>query len=116
MSVEGETEKWYFEYLQRLINNDENLLCTVKFDIKINKSIHSRAKSIPAPYKVKAFHICDYESNEEEHIEQFAKILIELKSVKTINKNIVYNLGYSNFSFELWIILHKVQQLRLSKS
>lgn len=111
LSVEGETEKWYFEHLQVLINNKEELLYTVKFDIKINKSIISRAKSISAPYKVKAFHICDYESNEEMHIEQFNKILKELKDVKKINKNLVYKLGYSNFSFDLWIILHKIQQI-----
>lgn len=111
LSVEGETEKWYFEHLQMLINNKEELSYTVKFDIKINKSIISRAKSISAPYKVKVFHICDYESNEEVHTEQFNKILKELKNVKKINKNLVYKLGYSNFSFELWIILHKIQQI-----
>ena len=111
LSVEGETEKWYFEHLQMLINNKEELSYTVKFDIKINKSIISRAKSISAPYKVKVFHICDYESNEEVHTEQFNKILKELKDVKKINKNLVYKLGYSNFSFELWIILHKIKQI-----
>ena len=111
LSVEGETEKWYFEYLQMLINNKKELLYTVKFDIKINKSIISRAKSISAPYKVKVFHICDYESNEEMHAEQFNKILKELKDVKKINKNLIYKLGYSNFSFDLWIILHKIQQI-----
>lgn len=111
LSVEGETEKWYFEYLQMLINNKKELLYTVKFDIKINKSIISRAKSISAPYKVKVFHICDYESNEEVHAEQFNKILKELKDVKKINKNLIYKLGYSNFSFDLWIILHKIQQI-----
>ena len=91
--------------------NKKELLYTVKFDIKINKSIISRAKSISAPYKVKVFHICDYESNEEVHAEQFNKILKELKDVKKINKNLIYKLGYSNFSFDLWIILHKIQQI-----
>ena len=37
--MEGETEKWYFEHLQKLINNKEELPCTVKLYIKINKSI-----------------------------------------------------------------------------
>lgn len=107
LSVEGETEKWYFEHLQMLINNKEELSYTVKFDIKINKSIISRAKSISAPYKVKVFHICDYESNDESHRIQFDNILNELRNVKKINRNINYKLGYNNFSFELWIILHK---------
>lgn len=110
LSVEGDTEKWYFEYLQKLINREENLSCKVKFDIKINKSIESRAKSIPAIFKMKAFHICDYESNEDLHNEEFDRILCELKNVKKINKNVDYKLGYSNFSFDLWMILHKKQQ------
>lgn len=110
LSVEGETEKWYFEYLQDLINNKEELPYNVKFNIQIKKSIISRAKSISAPYKIKAFHICDYESNNDVHITQFNQVLEDLKNVKKINKNINYKLGYSNFSFDLWIILHKKQQ------
>ena len=66
-SVEGETEKWYFEYLQELINSTDEIPFKVNFDIKINKSIISRAKSISAIYSTKAFHICDYESNEMIH-------------------------------------------------
>ena len=110
LSVEGETEKWYFEHLQELINNTIELPYTVKLDIRINKSIISSAKSIPAPFKIKAFHICDYESNNDIHIKQFESILKDLKNVKKIKKNINYKLGYSNFAFDLWIILHKKQQ------
>lgn len=110
LSVEGETEKWYFEHLQKLINSSNQIPLKVKFDISINKSIISRAKSIPLPYKTKAFHICDYESNEEVHIAKFSQVLKDLKNVKKINKNINYSLGYSNFSFDLWIILHKKQK------
>ena len=95
LSVEGETEKWYFEHLQKLINNKEELPCTVKLYIKINKSIKSRAKAIPAPFKIKAFHICDYESNSDVHTKHFENVLKELKEVKKINKNINYKLGYS---------------------
>lgn len=110
LSVEGETEKWYFEYLQELINSTDEIPFKVNFDIKINKSIISRAKSISAIYSIKAFHICDYESNERIHKVQFERVLRELIEVKKINKKIHYKLGYSNFSFELWIILHKMQQ------
>lgn len=110
LSVEGETEKWYFEHLQELINSSEEIPFKVNFDIKINKSIISRAKSISAIYSIKAFHICDYESNDEVHKLQFARVLEELKNVEKINRKINYKLGYSNFSFDLWIILHKKQQ------
>lgn len=112
LSVEGETEKWYFERLQELINNKEELSCKVKFDPKISKSIISTAKSISAPYKhTKVFHICDYESNEEVHVKRFIRTLKELNNVNKINKNLDYKLGYSNFSFDLWMILHKKQQI-----
>lgn len=111
LSVEGETEKWYFEHLQKLINAKEEIPYNVKFDIKVNKSIESRVKSISAPYKVNAFHICDYESNEKIHTKQFENVLQELKKVKKMKRNIEYKLGYSNFSFDLWMILHKKQQI-----
>ena len=111
LSVDGETEKWYFERLQELINNKNDISYNVKFYSRINESITSTAKLIPALYKpTKVFHICDYESNEKEHLERFNKILEELNNVKKINKNLDYKLGYSNFSFDLWILLHKKQQ------
>ena len=111
LSVEGETEKWYFEHLQNLINKNEDLPCKVKFNIKIENSITSRAKTITSPYGSKIFHICDYESNEDCHIEKFNKVLSELNNVKKIKRNLVYKLGYSNYSFDLWMILHKKQQI-----
>ncbi len=111
LSVEGETEKWYFEHLQNLINKNEDLPCKVKFNIKIENSITSRAKTITSPYGGKIFHICDYESNEDCHTEKFNKVLAELNNVKKIKRNLVFKLGYSNYSFDLWMILHKKQQI-----
>ena len=107
LSVEGETEKWYFNHLQNLINNSDKASHKVIFNIKISKSITKYAKSTTVIYHSKFFHICDYESNDESHRIQFDNILNELRNVKKINRNINYKLGYSNFSFELWIILHK---------
>lgn len=110
-SVEGETEKWYLEHLQKLINNTEEIPFKIKLDIEINKSITSRMKNIVTVSKnTKAFHLCDYESNQEIHVKQFEKVLEELKNSKKINPNINYKLGYSNFTFDLWIILHKIQK------
>lgn len=111
--MEGQTEKWYFEHLQKLINDDENIPYKVKFEIKINHSVISSAKNLTLPYKMKAFHICDYESKDMLHIEQFKKVLEELKNVRKINKNLSYKLGYSNLTFDLWIILHKKMQRKL---
>ena len=62
-----------------------------------------------APYEVNCFHICDYESNSKEHRKIFQGVLEEIKDIKKINKNLIYKLGYSNYSFELWIVNHKLQ-------
>ena len=43
LSVEGETEKWYFEHLQELINNSKEIPFKVSFDIKVNKSISNES-------------------------------------------------------------------------
>ena len=94
LSVEGETEKWYFEHLQNLINENDKIPFKVKFDIKINKSIKSRVKGIPAIYKLKGFHICDYESNEQVHTDQFNIVLDDLKNVKKIKPKL--NQKYKN--------------------
>ena len=83
----------------------------VQFIIKIDKSPLGRIKAINVPVyasqKLPVFHVVDYESNEPEHVGQFKEMLDELKHIKT--KRMVYNykLGYSNFAFELWLILHK---------
>ena len=114
-SVEGETEEWYLKHLQNLINNNEKLKYKVKFNIKVCKSVLKRAKSIVAPYKIRCFHLCDYESNSEEHRKNFQEVLNQIRRVKTVNKNLIYKLGYSNYAFELWIVNHKTKCIK-SKS
>lgn len=110
-SVEGENEKWYFEHLQNLINNSEESIFNVQFIIKIDKSPLSRIKAINVPVyssqKLPVFHVVDYESNSAEHTEQFKEMLDELKYIKTKRPSYNYKLGYSNFAFEVWLILHK---------
>lgn len=105
-SVDGYTEKWYLEHLKDLINKSPEAAYKVKWKPEI-KSPSSYAKTIISPYEVDAFHICDYESNESEHIKKFQNNLKSIKQAKKDNENILYKLGYSNYTFELWIILHK---------
>lgn len=110
-SVEGENEVWYFNHLQKLINNSDKTIFNVQFVIKKDKSPLSRIKAINVPVyskqKLPVFHIVDYESNDNEHIKQFINTLDELKNIKMKYKSYDYKLGYSNFAFELWLILHK---------
>lgn len=107
-SVDGETEELYLEHLQQLINNCDKATKKVKL-VYAKCSIMKNAKKIPAIYDVKVFHWCDYESNSPEHVKNFQQVLCDLKNVSKINRCLKYGLGYSNFTFELWIILHKKQ-------
>lgn len=106
-SVEGETEQWYLEWLQRIINAEPNAKYTVKLDSKIQKDPLSRVKRMTIVGKTEITHIFDYESDEEIHVKQFRTALERMKEAQNTGKNIKYHLGYSNFTFELWMILHK---------
>lgn len=106
-SVEGETEQWYLEWLQRIINAEPNAKYTVKLDSKIQKDPLSRVKRMTVVGKTEITHIFDYESDEEIHVKQFKTALERMKDAQNTGKNIKYHLGYSNFTFELWMILHK---------
>lgn len=106
-SVEGETEQWYLEWLQSMVNADPTTTYTVKLDSKIQKDPVVRAKQMTIIGKTEITHICDYESEEQVHVQQFKTVLDRMKEAQNSGKNIKYQLGYSNFTFELWIILHK---------
>lgn len=106
-SVEGETEKWYLDWLQGQINANPNAKYTVKLDSKIQKDPLARAKGLTILGKTEITHIFDRESEEEIHVKQFQTTLDRMKMAQNIGKSITYRLGYSNFTFELWMILHK---------
>lgn len=106
LTVEGQTEKIYFNWLQEKINNCADRKYNVLIDSKVEQSPRSFYKSITAKANPEVFHICDVESTSKEHIDKFERILSEMKESKK-QKNIKYILGYSNFTFELWLILHK---------
>jgi len=63
-------------------------------------------KGLNAKTTPQAIHICDVESNEQVHVDKFKNILSEMREAKA-QKKISYVLGYSNFTFELWMVLHK---------
>ncbi|MDR1772524.1 MAG: RloB family protein [Hungatella sp.] len=106
-SVEGETEKWYLDWLQDLINANPATKYTVKLDSKIQKDPLARAKGLTILGKTEIIHIFDRESEEDVHVSQFKTTLDRMKMAQSIGKSITYHLGYSNFTFELWMILHK---------
>lgn len=56
-SVEGETEKWYLDWLQDTINAHSTARYTVKLDSKIQKDPLSRAKGLTIIGKTEVIHI-----------------------------------------------------------
>ena len=107
-TVEGETEQWYFKWLQNQINACDASKYTVKIDPKVQPSPKKYFKTVNPISTPRVTHICDYESNDADHVKNFKNVLSELKEANsTKGRNFKYALGYSNFTFELWMVLHK---------
>lgn len=107
-SVEGETEKWYLDWLQKTINAIPDPKYNVKLDSKIQKDPLARVKGMTLIDETEITHVFDRESEASNHVKQFQKTLDLMKEAEHLGKDIDYKLGYSNFTFELWIILHKM--------
>lgn len=107
LTVEGETEKWYFLWLKDRINEIETKTKQVSIVAKVEQSPRSFYKGAIAKSTPEVIHICDVESAQNSDIVKFESILKEMKEAKKY-KNINYLLGYSNLTFELWMILHKM--------
>lgn len=105
-TVEGETEQWYLLWLRDQINACPDREKNIAIVPKVQQSPAKFYKGTSRKSTPVVTHICDVESNEAIHVAKFQTILSEMKAAQT-DKQIVYNLGYSNFTFELWIVLHK---------
>lgn len=105
-SVEGETEQWYLKWLQNLVNNTDESACKVSIDCPVRKNPLKHAKSLTVTRKIEVYHFFDYESDESIHTQGFQSVMDNMKKAENIGKQIKYKSGYSNFTFDLWIILH----------
>lgn len=105
-SVEGETEKWYLDWLQKKINENANLNYKVCFDIKVNKDPLDIVKNSINLWGGNVFHFFDFESLSHGHIKARDETFKRLKEASSI-KGVSYKAAYSNFCFELWLLLHK---------
>ena len=106
-SVEGETEKWYLDWLQKTINSITESKYNVKLDSKIQKNPLTRVKGMTLLESTEITHVFDRESEDDVHVKQFQETLDRMSDAEQLGKDIKYKLGYSNFTFELWIIFHK---------
>lgn len=107
-SVEGETEQWYLKWLQNLINNTEESVCKVSIDCPVKKNPLKHAKSLTVTRKIEVYHFFDYESDAPIHAQRFQDTMVNMKKAEQLGKQIKYKSGYSNFTFDLWIILHMI--------
>lgn len=87
------------------INNHPDSKLKVQFDIKVEKNPLKYAKRINTLSKVQAVHVFDYEEARNEHA--FKTTLDYMKEAESKTRKVKYQLAYTNFCFELWIILHK---------
>lgn len=106
-SVEGESEKRYLDWLQRAINAEQRAKYMVKMDVKIQSDPVKRMKGMVVLGRTQITHVFDREGNDDVHARRFEMTLQRMKKAQDMGKNIRYTLGYSNFTFELWMILHK---------
>lgn len=109
-TVEGSTEQWYLNWLQDKINQNPAIRENIRFNVKIERDPLSYVKHVLIPHPdihKEIFHIFDYESQEEAHVQQFQNTLGRMKIAQQQKRGIQYKLGYSNFTFELWMVLHK---------
>lgn len=114
ISCEGETERWYFEWLQRQINKDKRTREKIDFCFK-NISPSSFAKSNKNAFTnamiegTKFCRVQDIEDYSECQIKAFHNLLKSNKEAKNILKKVSFIIGYSNYTFEVWIIAHKTK-------
>lgn len=106
-SVEGSTEKWYLDWLKKKINTYEGVKYKVEINSKVEKDPTQRVKGMTIVDKVVIIHLYDYEGNAPNQIQQFRSTMDKMKEAEKMGKKVTYQMGYSNLSFDLWMILHK---------
>ena len=114
ISVEGAVcEKLYFEHLALLINNSSRNIYNMQVKPKkmspleyakrnAYKPVEKRGRNKAVPY----IHIQDIEDYYDDfQRNKFYSVISEMRTAE--NKfGITYELGYTNYTFELWMLLH----------
>lgn len=109
LSVEGETERWYFEHLRGLINasNQAQYKLTLKCDVQKEPLAMAKGLVVPKGLTIDVWHVFDFESESEQHRQNFQEALRQIKEANQLGKNLHYHSAYSNFAFDLWMVLHR---------
>lgn len=114
ISVEGiNCEKMYFEHLAKLINSSDRSTYNLKVDPKKMSPLEYAKRNAYKPVdkkkgnkKIPYIHVQDIEDYYDDY--QREKFFGMIDDMRTAEKqfNISYDLGYSNYTFELWMLLH----------
>jgi len=114
MSVEGiNCERLYFKHLAKLINRSGSNMYNLKIDPKV-RSPKQYARSIASlpqekrknNRKIPFFHIQDIEDYYNDGFRRkFEEVISEMREAEE-EWDLSYEMGYSNYTFELWMLLH----------
>jgi hypothetical protein len=82
LSVEGETERWYFEHLRGLINasNQAQYKLTLKCDVQKEPLAMAKGLVVPKGPTIDVWHVFDFESESEQHRQNFQEALRQINS------------------------------------
>lgn len=114
ISVEGiNCEKMYFEHLAKLINSSDRSTYNLKVDPRkmspmeyAKRNAHKPMEKRKGNKRVPYIHVQDIEDYYSDyHRAKFFGMIEEMRTVEDKFK-IHYELGYSNYTFELWMLLH----------
>ena len=113
ISVEGiNCERMYFEHLEKLINSSNRNTYNLKVSPKVMSPLEYAKRNAHRPVdkngnrKIPYIHIQDIEDYYDEYQRtKFFGVIDEMRTAED-KFGIEYELGYSNYTFELWMLLH----------
>lgn len=114
LACEGYTERWYFEWLQKQINSDSRTANPVEFKYQ-NTTPSSFAKSNAGAFTKELIGDCafctvrDIEEYDAFHYSKFKDLLKSNKDARSLMCKVPFYIAYSNFTFEIWMVAHKMQ-------
>ena len=113
ISVEGDVcERLYFEHLKKLINSDKNGTYNLNLSIRkenpysfIKRNAYKQMDKEKGKI-VPVFHIQDVEDYSDNELRNRFKEIIDDMHKAENEFRIPSQLGFSNYTFELWMLLH----------
>lgn len=107
-SVEGETEQWYLQWLMKQINACPRSKYHVKLTTKVEPNPVGWVKGMTITGKIALWHLSDYEGEDGDNPQRFQTTMDRLREAETLKRGVKCHFGYSNLTFDLWMILHRL--------